>query len=473
MGIGVVGTISNTVVSVAVSPVYPTLKVMQLVDTTIREGSVDKNIITSTTLSFVPFIGPMLSNHFENTGSTKDFYKNSVIQQVTSGTLLDIPRLIFNAMTRKVCKGFTDRYSRVYVFLSILMDEQASKLRDELDEYRTRPTTEKFLSIATNKDNDIPFRQFVRIQTKDGRHLDARLVLREEGKFDAKTMVLYHGNGSGPERFGEEEIKYYVKLGYNVFIPSYAGDPVFQPDDEKQNLWTECSEERLMLDAEAHAQFLLDLGVKTISVYAHSLGGCLALLLAERMGKSADIHTIVLDRTFTSAINVVKRFVGNILPVPLVSTLVQRSCLEQIANEQHRSGVGDGLDNEKKILNLGKYCTIDTANLVIIGSACDSIVGLKKWYGNYDSSKDMSHTLHKTALKAGFKKIHHIMDTKGTHSSAFWNKDSLILIDDKGESCPIESAVHYIKDILSKDLLKVEESTVDNLIGYVAKLDVQ
>ncbi len=437
MPLGAIDTIGSVLESALLSPFYIPRKITNIFFKTLLNMEINVKESASAALSLVPVIGPMLSNHYENTGGIEGFHNNSPLQQFIGDAIFSIPDMIFNAHERLGKDVFPKEFK-------IALDSLTKAKRKIVDSYLKDPSTRKYLSLAKDKKLRLAIRQFVRMKSEDGRFLDGKLVRPKGNSFKSPTIVLYHGNGTGIECFTQKECSMYLKMGYNVFMPTYAGDAVYG-----DGLSTNCSEKKLNFDLKAHLKFLLELGVKCFSVYGHSLGGSLALTFAQLIGKEAEVSAIILDRTFTSASEVTGRAVSNFSLLPVLPTIVESICRKQFAIDQHRSGFGDGLNNLQKLLNLHKFISVDKTQLFIVGGGLDVLMSGRNYLCSYDSKKNMSFQLQEAASKGGFRNIHHIFDHEGLHASPILEMEDVSLIKENGDETKIPSYQAYLEETIA------------------------
>lgn len=123
-------------------------------------------------------------------------------------------------------------------------------------------------------------------KTKDGLRLNGWLIPSGDARF---TLLFCHGNaGNISSRI--DKIKFFNKLGLNIFIFDYRGYGISQGSP---------SEAGLYIDAQAAYEYLLSrkISFEKIVGYGESLGGAVVIELA----KNNDIKALIVESTFSSA----------------------------------------------------------------------------------------------------------------------------------------------------------------------------
>ena len=135
-------------------------------------------------------------------------------------------------------------------------------------------------------------------EASDGYTLNGWLIAQPAAKY---TVLFAHGN-AGNISHRIEKLKFFSKLGCNVFIFDYRGYGKSQGRP---------SEKGLYLDAKAAYDYLLSHGIKqdTVIGYGESLGGAVVVDLALHTTMAA----LIVDSSFTSAKDMIK-FIYPFLP---------------------------------------------------------------------------------------------------------------------------------------------------------------
>ena len=135
----------------------------------------------------------------------------------------------------------------------------------------------------------------VYILTADGVRLNAWFIKADKDYPTASTVLYLHGN-AGNIAGRLEKLAFFQKMGLNVFIVDYrgygksAGSP---------------TEKGMYLDALAAYDYLTQqrgVPAASIVIYGASLGGAAAIDLAKQRSAAA----LILDSTFTSAVDMAK-----------------------------------------------------------------------------------------------------------------------------------------------------------------------
>ncbi len=469
INIGFFSKVGSFVTSAAIAPVLFPVGVYKVIEKSLPLLSgkeVDKKKIESSALMMVPLVGPLLSSHVLNSGSIEGFDNHSIIQKIIFDYIYDIPATIYNVPTRKEGNGFKQQMRSAYIshYKDEEMDEKSSR---QMQDYLANPTVEKYLEIAKNELLPSVHRSFVKVKSIDGRIHDARLRLAEGNSFDSPTIVLYHGNGGGPDIFSNEECQFYHDMGYNVFIPSYAGDPVHLNSEADNS----CSEDKLIYDAMADLAFLKTLGCRVISVYGYSLGGAQAMNLMKLIDDDIEVRFIILDKTFTSGYKVASRNIENEYYFPLLPTIIRAAAKEQFALEQQKNKLGDGLNNKRKLLEIAKKKPFKNTSLILFSSKVDEFAGGKNIFGSYIPKYNMSFQLQKEAINAGFKSVHNLMNPNGKHSTSIWGSTNVMLFDEKGKETTIKSINKYVEELIKlKQETQVQDKQLEELIVKMEQL---
>jgi uncharacterized protein len=112
---------------------------------------------------------------------------------------------------------------------------------------------------------------------------------------DAKYTILFSHGNAGNISHRIEKLKFFNKLGYNVFIFDYEGYGKSQGKPSEKNLYR---------DVTAAYGYLLSSGItqEQIIGYGESIGGAVIVDLASRKS----IKAIILDSTLTSVKDMIK-----------------------------------------------------------------------------------------------------------------------------------------------------------------------
>ena len=220
----------------------------------------------------------------------------------------------------------------------------------------------------------------VRIPSGHGRYHDAFFIpsTKPSPSKEDKTIVIYHGNNESPMNC-TSRAQAYCEKGYNVLISSYAGDLALHGNGTSHIYApTACTESAMREDAQADVHFLKALGVTNVAVDGYSLGGAQAMNFAQAVGQepSLTMDAVVLDRTFTSAADVVMRTAHNAVPSRALSRLAYRwaeKAMEREDPEGARQGC-DGLNNYKKLEEVSGRPNFSQTKFCIIGADQDQFM---------------------------------------------------------------------------------------------------
>lgn len=439
--------IGSFITSLTIAPVSAPIGLIKVIGISLNalRGKEPKpNEIQSSALLMIPFVGPILSNHYKNTGKIEGFHNHSLFQQFVSDYICNIPETIYNGDSRTKCNGLQKRIQNGCV--DYYEDEVDIDSLNKCTSYYENPTIEGYLSVARDKNLPSVIRSLVKVKSLDGRMHDGFLRLAPKNSYDSQTLVMYHGNGCGPEMFSDSECEYFHSMGYNVFISSYAGDSV----SGKKIQDTTCTEKMLIEDAMADLTFLKGLGVKEIAVLGYSLGGAQALNLMAQIDDEIDVPFIILDKTFTSGYEAAAKFTEN--RFPLVSSLVYIAAKEQFAIHQQKNKlVGDGLNNERKLRCLGKKKPFQKTELILFSAKKDEFLGTKNFLGSYSTTSNLTFQLQKSALLGGFKNVYHFMDLDGGHCSTIWGKQKVVMVSSSGKEESIKSITKSVGSLIKRE----------------------
>lgn len=98
-----------------------------------------------------------------------------------------------------------------------------------------------------------------------------------------KTIIMFHGFGgdrNGSSFFRTDNAKFFTKKGYIVFRYDFSGSGESEGDFYDMTLSREIEEANMIYDDIVKQEFVLD---NEITLYGHSLGGVISVILAERI----------------------------------------------------------------------------------------------------------------------------------------------------------------------------------------------
>jgi len=317
-------------------------------------------------LKLIPVVGAQLAIQYRMTGSLYGFWDTPAFGGMLELLDLTIPRIVFGrpigeSLIRKDGQFFSGGDEKLQLFTD---DEYLNLKSPSVDE--TRAQIEKY------KDSGPIFVRipFVNELGEQSRH-DATMLVKPGNDASSKSVVIYHGRRSHRDHRPLSYAKYYLDQGYNVLLPSYAGDKVF---DHGKNIETYASEKNLHEDARGDGKFLLDLGVTTVAVHGYSLGGAQGMNFVQGLAPEQNVEFIVLERTFTNMVDVCVRLAHNRTRSQFFSRLVGDFTRRFIHNEKVRDITHrcDGLNTEQK---LRKFCQKSSATKIcIVGTQFDEIM---------------------------------------------------------------------------------------------------
>lgn len=146
----------------------------------------------------------------------------------------------------------------------------------------------------------------VYLWTEDGVKLHAWMMKQEiKGR---PTMLFFHGN-AGNMGMRMDNIEAFYRMGVNVFIISYRGY------GESQGFPTE---EGLMIDAKTVVEYVFNcpsIDSGKIFVFGRSLGGAVGIYAVSEFQKKFKFCGLVLENTFMSIKDVVKKLAPGLWPV--------------------------------------------------------------------------------------------------------------------------------------------------------------
>ncbi|KDO27848.1 hypothetical protein SPRG_07121 [Saprolegnia parasitica CBS 223.65] len=141
----------------------------------------------------------------------------------------------------------------------------------------------------------------VYIPTKDGITIHAWL-LKQPTMATVPTILFYHGNAGNIGFRLPNAVQMYKQLGCNILLVDYRGFGLSLGDP---------TERGLQLDAEATLDYVLqrkDIDPTKLIVFGRSLGGAVAIYLAEHRGEQ--IAAVMVENTFLS----ISAMVDSLLP---------------------------------------------------------------------------------------------------------------------------------------------------------------
>jgi fermentation-respiration switch protein FrsA (DUF1100 family) len=138
------------------------------------------------------------------------------------------------------------------------------------------------------------------INTEDGVLIHAWLL--KQKKTPAPTLVFFHGNAGNMGMRMDNLQDFYEELQVNVFIVSYRGYGKSQGYP---------FEEGLQLDAKASLDWVFQsplVDPRQVFIFGRSLGGAVAIYVANTLQSKHSIKGLIIENTFTSINDVVNSF---------------------------------------------------------------------------------------------------------------------------------------------------------------------
>ncbi|OQR83859.1 serine protease family S09X [Achlya hypogyna] len=166
----------------------------------------------------------------------------------------------------------------------------------------------------------------VYIPTKDGITIHAWLMKQANVKA-VPTIIFFHGNAGNIGFRLPNAVQMFHQLGCNILLVDYRGFGLSLGHP---------SERGLQLDAEATLDFAIkrqDLDATKLIVFGRSLGGAVAIYLAETRG--ADIAALMLENTFLSISAMVDTLLPMLSPVKRFVLAIDWSNERRIAALSH------------------------------------------------------------------------------------------------------------------------------------------
>lgn len=315
-------------------------------------------------LQLIPIIGAQLANQYKQNRSLVEFIDapafGGLLGVILSKIGITIPQIVYGFRGSDLFSEGTNTYRSL----------QTPTIEDTRREL-----------LASKEDESTLVR--IPVTRHDGtlRYHDATMLFAPENKGNekAKTVVIYHANGTTRDQELYPYGKKYLAQGYNVLLTSYAGDDVIDGKGTSfSTIPTTCSENELREDAEADLAFLKALGVSQVGIYGWSLGGAQGMNFAQAAATSdLQVDFITLNKTFTNAADVTGRAVRNGTRCRFLGRLVSALARRYFADEP-QAGRGtrcDCLDNQAKLREIKNAPPFQRTKFTIIGGTQDHIMG--------------------------------------------------------------------------------------------------
>jgi len=170
------------------------------------------------------------------------------------------------------------------LFLSVLALYQDYWIYKPSKEWRGNP-----------EDFGLSFYDNVCLKTKDGVAIHGWFIKQHEDYQNVPTLIYFHGTDKNHSFRLVKAFGYYINLRCNILLMTYRGFGPQSPPGRRRP-----SESGLYWDAQAMMEYLLsrsDLR-RCFFVYGESLGGALAIYIAEKFQDYLD--GLIVENTFTS-----------------------------------------------------------------------------------------------------------------------------------------------------------------------------
>ncbi|HXF28841.1 MAG TPA: hypothetical protein VN457_03245 [Chlamydiales bacterium] len=276
-------------------------------------------------------------------------------------------------------------------------------------------------------------KKFVLVKNQDGttRHIEALHLrgtdprTRTELPDNARTVVLYHGNGMNAYEMLDRAAEL-QKAGFNVYIPTMGGKNYAQTrgNDESNNTH-ETNELSMYADVDADMEFLRGLGVKQVTPDGLSIGGTKAFQMAKKYGANYDERDknppyprcfgIIPEETLASSEKVMQNAAHNIAGLQALGAQMGDIALPQ-GEDRVNGNQTDGLDNIGKAQALNgkvKMLAIRATQDILMGK------GNKDKDGNFES--DFAYDFAEAVLGKD-KAKENVVSLAGGHCAP-WTED--------------------------------------------------